>query len=58
MRSDFNDVIERLTGHKVVAFMSGNHIDPDMAAEIFVLDGEPEDVGARLSCRRSGSCVR
>ena len=41
MRSDFNDAIERLTGHKVVAFMSGNHVDPDMAAEIFVLDGEP-----------------
>ena len=41
MRADFNDAIERLTGHKVVAFISGNHIDPDMAAEIFVLDGEP-----------------
>jgi hypothetical protein len=23
-----------------LAFMSGNHVDPDMAAEIFVLDGE------------------
>lgn len=41
MRSDFNDAVERHTGHKVIAFMSGNHIDPDMAAEIFVLDGEP-----------------
>ena len=41
MRGDFNDAIERLTGRKVIAFMSGNHVDPDMAAEIFVLDGEP-----------------
>ena len=31
-----------LTGRKVVAFMSANHIDPDLAAEIFVLDGPPE----------------
>ena len=33
-------------GHKVVAFISGNHVDPDMAAELFVLDatlGDPPD---------------
>jgi uncharacterized protein YbcI len=30
--------IEELTGRKVVAFMSDNHIEPDMAVEIFVLE--------------------
>jgi hypothetical protein len=29
---------------KVIAFMSENHVDPDMAAEVFVLEplAEPE----------------
>ena len=40
MQSQFNGAVERLTGRGVVAFISGNHIDPDMAAEVFVLDGE------------------
>ena len=39
MQREFNAAIERLTGRKVVAFISGNHVDPDMAAEVFVLDG-------------------
>ena len=38
MQSDFNAAIERLTGLRVVAFISGNHIEPDMAAEVFVMD--------------------
>jgi uncharacterized protein YbcI len=36
------DTVERLTGRKVVAFMSDNHIDPDIATETFVL--EPLDM--------------
>ena len=36
--------IEDLTGRRVIAFMSDNHIDPDMAAETFVL--EPRSSGA------------
>ena len=40
-------VIEDLSGRRVAAFMSTNHIDPDLAVEIFVLhhaDGrEPTD---------------
>jgi len=31
-------VVERLTAAKVQAFMSANHIAPDAAAEIFLLD--------------------
>jgi uncharacterized protein YbcI len=41
MRDEAEAAIERLTGRKVLAFMSANHIDPDLAAEMFVLDGGP-----------------
>ena len=34
--------IEDLTGRSVLAFMSANHIDPDLAAELFVLEPEGE----------------
>lgn len=43
MRPEMIAIIERLTGRKVAAFMSDNHVDPDVAAETFVLelrDGE------------------
>lgn len=38
MRADMVASIEDLTGRKVIAFMSANHIAPDYAAELFVLD--------------------
>jgi len=38
MQGEFTAAVERLTGLKVVAFISGNHVEPDMAAEVFVLD--------------------
>jgi uncharacterized protein YbcI len=38
MEADFKTAIERLTGRKVIAFISGNHIEPDIAAELFILD--------------------
>jgi len=38
MQAEFSEAVERLTGHTVVAFISGNHVEPDMAAEVFVLD--------------------
>ena len=38
MERDFRAAVERLTGRKVVAFISGNHVDPDIAAELFILD--------------------
>jgi uncharacterized protein YbcI len=41
MEADFREAVERLTGRKVIAFISGNHIDPDIAAELFILDGPP-----------------
>lgn len=41
MAADFREAVERLTGRKVLAFISGNHIDPDIAAQLFILDGPP-----------------
>jgi hypothetical protein len=38
MRDDLVTIIEAETGRKVIAFMSANHIDPDMALESFVLE--------------------
>ena len=43
MRDDLVEAIERLTGRKVVAFMSDNHVEPDLAAELFILDGPVGD---------------
>jgi uncharacterized protein YbcI len=40
MRSDCVAAVEDLTGRTVVAFMSANHIEPDFAAEVFVLKPE------------------
>ena len=40
MREDLVAVVERLTAARVNAFMSANHIKPDTAAEIFLLDAK------------------
>jgi uncharacterized protein YbcI len=47
MRSEMSDSVEALTGRKVVAFMSANHIDPDLAIEVFMLDA-PYSEGPEL----------
>jgi uncharacterized protein YbcI len=41
MRVDVSREIEQLTGRKVIGFMSDNHIDPDLAVEVFVLEPLP-----------------
>jgi uncharacterized protein YbcI len=38
MRPSLVDAVESLTERRVVSFMSANAVDPDAAAEIFVLD--------------------
>jgi NADP-dependent 3-hydroxy acid dehydrogenase YdfG len=40
MREDLVAVVERQLDRKVAAFMSQNHIDPDLAVEVFVLGPE------------------
>jgi uncharacterized protein YbcI len=37
MRHDFTSGVEGITGRVVIAFLSANHIDPDIAIESFVL---------------------
>jgi uncharacterized protein YbcI len=41
MRDDLVGLVEGHLGRKVIAFMSQNHIDPDLAVEVFIL--EPEE---------------
>jgi len=43
MRGDCCRQIEELTGRKVIGFMSDNHIDPDIAVEVFILQPLGED---------------
>jgi uncharacterized protein YbcI len=38
MRAELVAVVERQLKRKVIAFMSQNHIDPDLAVEVFVLE--------------------
>ena len=44
MADDAKAAIEELTGRQVIAFMSDNHISPDIAVEVFMLESlhEPE----------------
>jgi uncharacterized protein YbcI len=45
MRQRFAEAVEEITGRKVIQFMSQVSFDPDMAAEIFVLEpGPTEDI--------------
>jgi hypothetical protein len=38
MRADAINAVETISGRRVLAFMSNNHIDPDLAVELFVLE--------------------
>jgi uncharacterized protein YbcI len=50
MRKDLIALVEEATGRKVRAFLSDNHVDPDVAIESFLLEpdarGEPASDGA------------
>jgi hypothetical protein len=41
MKDDLVGAVEGALDRKVIAFMSTNHVDPDLAVEVFVL--EPQD---------------
>ena len=43
MQADVSREIEDLTGRKVIGFMSDNHIDPDLAVEVFILESRGEN---------------
>jgi uncharacterized protein YbcI len=42
MREDFLAAIESITGRKVEAFLSSNHMEPDVAIESFLLAPLPD----------------
>ena len=46
MASRYKELIEDLTGRKVVAFLSQAHIDPDLTLEVFFVDRPLEGFGA------------
>jgi len=46
LRQAFSEAVEEITGRKVVAFMSQVHFEPDLAAEIFVLEPNTGDGAA------------
>jgi uncharacterized protein YbcI len=41
MRADAISAVETISGRRVLAFMSNNHVAPDLAAELFVLEPLP-----------------
>ena len=41
MRDEANVRVGEITGRPVLAMLSANHLDPDLAAEVYVLDGPP-----------------
>ena len=43
MEVDVRASLEDLMGRKVIGFMSDNHIDPDLAVEVFVLEPLPRE---------------
>jgi uncharacterized protein YbcI len=42
MAVDLVELVEQATGRTVRAFLSDNHLDPDIAVESFVLEPRPE----------------
>ncbi len=49
MRESCSKKIEQLTGRKVIGFMSDNHIDPDIAVEVFILEPIGADPAAQAA---------
>jgi uncharacterized protein YbcI len=43
MREELTAAVEEAVGRKVIAFMSQNHVDPDLAVEVFILEPESGD---------------
>jgi uncharacterized protein YbcI len=43
MKEDIITAVQELTGRRVLAFMSSNHVDPDLACEVLVLEPERND---------------
>ncbi len=46
MKERYTDMIETLTGRKVLAFLSQAHVEPDLTIEVFLMDGPVPGFGA------------
>ena len=46
MKERYSEMIETLTGRKVLAFLSEAHVDPDLTVEMFLMDGPVPGFGA------------
>lgn len=58
MRERFSESVEEITGRKVIQFMSQVSFNPDMAAEIFILEpGTTEDVALEEGSDQDGKVV-
>jgi uncharacterized protein YbcI len=55
MRDAFSRAVEDITGRKVIQFMSQVSFDPDMAAEIFVLEPNAKHDGGGRSQQPTGA---
>jgi uncharacterized protein YbcI len=46
MKARYGEMIESLTGRKMLAFLSQAHVEPDLTIEIFLMDGPVPGFGA------------
>jgi uncharacterized protein YbcI len=46
MKIRYSEMVEELTGRKVLAFLSQVHVEPDLTVEMFLLDGPVPGFGA------------
>jgi len=46
MEVRYSEMIEELTGRKVLAFLSQAHVEPDLTVEMFLMDGSLNGFGA------------
>ena len=46
MGAELTEGVERITGRRVLAFLSANHIEPDVMVETFLLEGGRRDRAA------------
>jgi len=46
MKTRYSEMIEELTGRRVLAFLSQAHVDPDLTIEMFLMDGAVPGFGS------------
>jgi uncharacterized protein YbcI len=51
MQEEFTAVVEEATGRRVIAYLSQVNVDPNMAADIFLLEPQAPDAGSPEASR-------